>query len=90
MAALGRVARSEHTVYLVGGATAVLEGWRGSTVDIDIDLPDRASAEELLRARDEALGHMRRGGIIVLDVPPAQAARAVLTQYVELKRRGVL
>ena len=31
MAALGRVARSEHTVYLVGGATAVLEGWRGSS-----------------------------------------------------------
>jgi hypothetical protein len=33
---------------------------------------------------------MRRGGIIVLDVPPAQAARAVVTQYGELKRRGVL
>ncbi|HEU5323438.1 MAG TPA: DUF58 domain-containing protein, partial [Methylomirabilota bacterium] len=50
----------------------------------------RAAAEELLRARDEALGHMRRAGIIVLDVPPARAARAVVTQYVDLKRRGVL
>jgi uncharacterized protein (DUF58 family) len=50
----------------------------------------RAAAEELLRARDEALGHMRREGIIVLDVPPVQAARAVVTQYGELKRRGVL
>ena len=50
----------------------------------------RAAAEELLRARDEALGHMRRAGVIVLDVAPAQAARAVVAQYSELKRRGVL
>ena len=50
----------------------------------------KAAAEELLRAREEALGHMRRAGVLVLDVPPQRAARAVVDQYLELKRRGRL
>lgn len=50
----------------------------------------RAAAEELLHAREEALGHMRRAGVIVLDVPPERAARAVVHEYLELKRRGRL
>lgn len=46
--ALGRSARSPARLYLVGGATAVMHGWRASTVDIDIRLePD---SDELLRA----------------------------------------
>jgi len=45
--ALGRAARNETRLYLTGGATAVLEGWRASTVDIDLRLePDD---DELLR-----------------------------------------
>ncbi len=44
---LGRVAREDTTIYLTGGATAVLEGWRQSTVDVDLRLePD---SDELLR-----------------------------------------
>ena len=44
---LGAVAREETTLYLTGGATAVLEGWRASTVDVDIRFePD---SDELLR-----------------------------------------
>lgn len=50
----------------------------------------KAAAEELLRARDDALGRMRGSGVLVLDVPPARAAAAVVTQYRDLKRRGVL
>ena len=47
MVELGRAARSEGRVYLAGGATAVLEGWRETTVDVDIKLiPD---SDELLR-----------------------------------------
>jgi hypothetical protein len=33
---LGRIARSKTTIYLTGGATAVLEGWRPSTIDVDV------------------------------------------------------
>jgi hypothetical protein len=45
--ALGRAAREPGRLYLTGGATAVLEGWRGSTIDVDIRLePD---SDALLR-----------------------------------------
>ena len=50
----------------------------------------KAAAEELLRVREEALGHMRRAGVIVVDVAPERAAQAVVSQYLELKRRGRL
>lgn len=44
---LAKVASQDVTVYLTGGATAVLHGWRDSTVDIDLRLePD---SDELLR-----------------------------------------
>jgi DNA-binding IclR family transcriptional regulator len=36
LAALAQVATEPTTVYLVGGATAVLIGWRESTRDIDL------------------------------------------------------
>lgn len=48
----------------------------------------KAAAEELLRARDDALGFMRRSGVLVLDVAPQRAAQAVVQRYLELKRRG--
>jgi len=50
----------------------------------------KAAAEELLHAREEALGHMRRAGVLVVDVAPARAAQAVVAQYLDLKRRGRL
>ena len=44
---LGRATRTPARLYLTGGATAVLEGWRGTTVDIDVHFePD---SDELLR-----------------------------------------
>ncbi len=48
LAAFGRAAADETRVYLAGGATAVLLGWRTSTIDVDLRLdPER---DELLRA----------------------------------------
>jgi hypothetical protein len=41
MQALGREADRHARVYLTGGATAVLHGWRSSTIDVDIKVvPD--------------------------------------------------
>jgi hypothetical protein len=46
--ALGLVGAESGRVYLVGGATAVLLGWRESTIDVDLKLvPDQ---DALLRA----------------------------------------
>jgi uncharacterized protein (DUF58 family) len=51
---------------------------------------ERAAAEELLGAREEALAEMRGRGVIVLDIPPAAASQAVVEKYHQLKRRGLL
>jgi hypothetical protein len=46
--AFGRAARSDVRVHLVGGATAVLLGWRGTTIDVDFVM--RPEDDALLRA----------------------------------------
>lgn len=48
MRALAREARGPLQVYLVGGSTAVLEGWRKSTIDVDLAFGD--SDDAVLRA----------------------------------------
>jgi hypothetical protein len=48
LSALGREASEPTALYLTGGATAVLLGWRDSTIDVDLRFePER---DELLRA----------------------------------------
>lgn len=48
----------------------------------------KAAAEALLAEREAALVQMRRAGAVVLDVAPHNASRAVVDQYLELKRKG--
>jgi hypothetical protein len=48
MQALGSAAPHEGTCYLVGGGTAVVLGWRPTTIDVDIELDPEQ--DELLRA----------------------------------------
>lgn len=49
--ALGRSASGSVRAYLTGGATAVLTGWRQSTLDVDLTFEPEAG--ELLRALQE-------------------------------------
>lgn len=54
---LGRVALAPTRIYLTGGATAVLEGWRDSTVDVDLRFePDMDKMLRQLPALKERLG----------------------------------
>jgi hypothetical protein len=55
MRALGDSSRRETRVYLTGGASAVLLGWRETTVDVDIAIvPDRDELFRVLpRLKDE-------------------------------------
>ncbi|MGH2986282.1 MAG: DUF6036 family nucleotidyltransferase [Solirubrobacterales bacterium] len=50
-AELGRHAEAGTRMYLTGGATAVLEGWRDSTVDVDIRI--EPESDQLMRAVSE-------------------------------------
>jgi hypothetical protein len=55
-AELGRVVASGTKMYLTGGATAVLEGWRQSTVDVDVRFdPDSDEALRRIAALKEEL-----------------------------------
>jgi uncharacterized protein (DUF58 family) len=56
----------------------------------DAEAYERAAAEELLLAREQALDSMRKQGVLVVDVPPESAGEAVVQRYHALKRRGVL
>lgn len=50
MRALGERAKGPGRIYLVGGATAVLVGWRDTTKDVDIKLdPEPAGVFEAIR-----------------------------------------
>jgi hypothetical protein len=55
MRALGENARGPGRVYLTGGASAVLYGWRATTVDVDLKMePEPAGAfEALARIKDD-------------------------------------
>ena len=60
---------------------------RPATMD---DAFQRAAAEELLEARENALAELRSHGVLVLDVLPDGAARGVVEQYERLKRRAMV
>jgi hypothetical protein len=52
---LARSVRTATTVYLTGGATAVIEGWRQSTIDVDVRFdPDSDELfKQLPKLKDE-------------------------------------
>jgi len=55
-AELGRVVPAETKMYLTGGATAVLEGWRPTTVDVDVRFePDSDQALRRIAGLKEEL-----------------------------------
>ncbi|HEX4681862.1 MAG TPA: DUF6036 family nucleotidyltransferase [Gemmatimonadaceae bacterium] len=51
LAALARSATADATIYLVGGTSAVLVGWRDATIDVDLLI--RPESDALLRAIPE-------------------------------------
>jgi uncharacterized nucleotidyltransferase DUF6036 len=56
MRALGRAAAASGRVYLTGGATAVLLGWRQTTIDVDLKLvPDQDAVLRTIPALKESL-----------------------------------
>src|SRR6266511_2616478 len=57
MEALGAEAPAEARVYFTGGATAVLHGWRDSTIDVDIRIVPEHDA--LFRAIPRLKGQLR-------------------------------
>ena len=44
----------------------------------------------ILREREQAIHELRRGGIQVLDVEPAQLTAPLINRFIELRRSNVL
>ncbi|MYK68177.1 MAG: DUF58 domain-containing protein [Gammaproteobacteria bacterium] len=86
---LGRIARA-HLPLAVTIGNPGLEKAAGQVVGTDGDAFRRAAAAELVQARALALQAMRRSGILVVDVPPAETLAATLDKYMEVKERGLL
>ena len=82
--------RPRHLPLAVTLRNPELDGLAALRPETERDAWRKAAAEELLRSREEALSHMRRAGVLVLDVSPTRAAEAVVDKYLELKRRGRL
>lgn len=56
MAALGKAVKGPGRVYLTGGATALLHGWRGTTIDVDLKAdPEPAGFFEAIASLKETL-----------------------------------
>lgn len=55
MAALGKSVKGSGRIYLTGGATALLHGWRASTIDVDLkaDPEPPGFFEAIARLKDE-------------------------------------
>ena len=57
MRRLGEAARHDTRIYLVGGATAVLAGWRTTTIDVDLKIIPES--DEVFRALPELKEKLR-------------------------------
>lgn len=53
LVALGRAAKRPSTVYLVGGSSAVLAGWRATTRDVDLYVEDDALLQAIQGLKEE-------------------------------------
>jgi hypothetical protein len=93
MQAFGRAALGDVRVYLVGGATAVLLGWRPTTIDVDLVMrpEDDALLRAIPRLKDELQVNVELASPLdFIPVPPgwedrgrfiSQAGRAVFLHF---------
>jgi hypothetical protein len=80
MRALGREAAEDGRAYLTGGATAVLIGWRESTIDVDLLLvpEDERALRAVPRLKDElAINVELASPLDFIPVPPGWEERSV-------------
>jgi hypothetical protein len=80
MRELGRAADRDGVCYLAGGATAVLYGWRATTIDVDIRLVDET--DTLLRALQRLKDELRINVELAspadfIPIPPGWEDRSV-------------
>ncbi|SFS60917.1 DUF58 domain-containing protein [Marininema halotolerans] len=56
----------------------------------ELDIYRKAVGEKMILERQERLHHLRRNGVIVLDVPPGELSTSAIHAYIDLKNRSLL
>jgi uncharacterized protein (DUF58 family) len=88
--AQARTLRPRHLPLAVTLRDPAIERLASARPETSAEAFERAAAEELLEARAGALAELRGHGVLVLDVLPDGAARAVVQQYERFKRRAMV
>ncbi len=87
-AALASLAR-RHVVVFVALRTPVLDAIQAPIENVG-DMAHKAVTLRLLRERERAIHTIRRSGIHVLDVEPAELTVPLVNQYIHLRARNLL
>ncbi|QQR90082.1 MAG: hypothetical protein IPJ88_18375 [Myxococcales bacterium] len=83
---LGEQAKGPGTVYLTGGATAVLIGWRQSTVDVDLKFdPEPAGIFQAIPSLKEHLNINVEMASPDMFIPPAKGWKSRSELIVQIK-----
>lgn len=88
-ASLSRLAR-RHVVLFAALQTPVLEELISAPSENSLDTSRKAVTYRLLREREQALHSVRRGGVNVLDVTPAQLTVPLINRFVELREKSLI
>jgi hypothetical protein len=83
MRALAAEAREDGRIYFTGGATAVLSGWRASTIDVDLKLvPERDALLKVIPRLKERL-HLNVELASPMDFIPVPAGWEERSPFIE-------
>jgi uncharacterized protein (DUF58 family) len=86
---IGRLAR-RHLILFVVLRDEELEGFAQLEPVTADDVSRAVTAEALLRERDAVITRLRRLGVRIVDAPAGQIGPALLSAYLDLKRRDLL
>ena len=86
---IGRLAR-RHLILFVVLRDEELEGFAHLEPANADDVSRAVTAESLLRERDAVITRLRRLGVRIVDAPAGQIGPALLSAYLDLKRRDLL
>ena len=79
-----------HVILFAALQTPLLDGIVHADITGTLDPARKAVAFQLLRERERALHAVRRGGVDVLDVTPAQLTIPLVNEFVALRQRSLI
>lgn len=86
---LRRIARSHQLVVILFENTEIADLLNESTEDVE-DVYLKSTARNFLQQRELMAARLRQNGVKVVLTPPEELSGAVINEYLEMKRRGLV